>query len=96
MSDRLELVLSADVAPLVSFTELLQGALHVREGSLDFGDLPLELVRVERDLGAAVAGELRVTLYPSDSFLRFAAAVAGNLDLGIIKKASHSEPPCES
>ncbi|MFD2112044.1 hypothetical protein [Thiorhodococcus fuscus] len=77
------LKLDLDARPFELFAELLQGALQAREGAVDLPDLPTELVRVESDHGAAAAGELRVTLYPSDALLRFAAAGrAADADLG--------------
>lgn len=65
--------------PLLLFTEILQGFLERSKGRIDFGDLPLELARVESNLCAAGTGKLLVKLYPSDAFLRFAGAIfAGN------------------
>lgn len=84
------LKITCDSAPLRSFTELFEAALKVRNLSLDLGNLTFELARIDTDFSAASAGELTVRLYPSDAFLRFAAAVlAGNFDLGTIKETGH-------
>jgi hypothetical protein len=70
---------ACDARPLLLFTEIFQVFLERSKGGVNFGDLPLELVRVESDLGAADAGKLLVKLYPSDAFLRFAGTIfAGN------------------
>lgn len=64
-----------DAQPLLLFAEILQGFLKRSKGGVNFGDLPLELARVESNLCAADAGKLLVKLYPSDAFLRFAGAI---------------------
>lgn len=68
--------LSCDARPLESFIKTLQCFLERSKGGINFGDLPLELIRVEQDDSAASACELRVTLYPSDAFLRFSGAIS--------------------
>ena len=66
------ITVEANVAPALLFIELFKRAVEAGNRSFDFSDLGFELLRVEQ--GAAVAGKLIFTLYPSDAFLRFAAA----------------------
>ena len=69
-----EVVIQLDSSPLKSFLEILQTALEVRNRPLGQGDLPTELGRVDSS-DSTSAGELRVSLYPSDALLRFASAL---------------------
>jgi hypothetical protein len=84
------LTMHCDAGPLRLFTELFYRAVKVRERFFEVGDLPQELARVEGDDAAAGACELTMTLYPSDGFMRFAAAVlARDVDPGVVEDADH-------
>ena len=74
-----------DAAPFLYFLELVERALKVGHGLVDLGELGFELVRLEVDESTARAGVLTVRLYPSDSFLCFAATLrTGNVDLRLV------------
>lgn len=80
------LVITLNPAPFQSFTKILQCFIESGNAVINGGDLPLEVARVETDAYAAGTGELRVTLYPSDAFLRYAATLfAGNGDQLVVK-----------
>jgi hypothetical protein len=80
------ITLKCDPSPLIEFTKMLQGVIKSRNRSLSCGYLGFELVRVENDHSSASAGEVVVRLYPSDGFLRFAAAIlAGGSYLDVVK-----------
>jgi len=89
-SKTVTLKIVSDASPVLLLIELLRRAMDISKTPIDLGDDLSELVRVETDHGSARAGELHVTLYPSDRFLRHAAAVfAGKLDLDAIKDIGH-------
>ena len=66
--------------PLLLFNHLLEGALKRRDRLVNLDDLNFELVRVESD--ASRSGEVNVTFFPSDAFLRFSAELVGG-DFGL-------------
>jgi hypothetical protein len=81
-----KITMKCDASPLIEFTKLLQGVIESRNCSFSLGNLGFEFVRVENDFSSASAGEVVVRLYPSDGFLRFAAAfLAGQFDLHVVK-----------
>lgn len=83
--------LEADTRPLMFFIQLVR---NLPQSSLIFSKLSSEFIRVETDDTATGASKLAVVLYPSDSFLRYAATVcAGDFDSGVIKETSHRAPP---
>jgi hypothetical protein len=85
-SSSVQMSVVCDSSPFVLFTKLLESHLKISERSLDIVDLGFELFRIESDLGSASTGKLVVRLYPSDSFLRFAATVfAGDFNLAIVE-----------
>ncbi len=89
-SETVTLKIIPDSGPLRSFIKLLQCALKICKTPIDLPYFPSELVRIETDKSSTRAGVLRVTLYPSDCFLRYAATVfAGKLDLDTIKDIGH-------
>jgi hypothetical protein len=63
-----------DATPVLTFMSLFQSAIKRRKLFLKPGEFPFEACRVETDKGPASAGEFHMTLYPSDTLLRFAAA----------------------
>jgi hypothetical protein len=67
--------ITLDANSFLAFTDRLERSLQSRQGPLDLGELPAEIIRLETNFLPAGAGELVVTLYPSDGLLRFAAAV---------------------
>lgn len=79
-----------DGSPVLLFIELLQCALHFCRPPIKLDEITSDFVRIESNFTPAPVSELRVTLYPSDRFLRHAAAVfAGKLDLDAIKDIGH-------
>lgn len=72
--DPCTVVIHTDASPFILFSRFLNRLLKVRNSTIDLSHLPDELARIETDNGTARAGELRITMYPSDSLLRFAAA----------------------
>ena len=93
-SKTVTLKIVSDASPVLLLIELLRRAMDISKTPIDLGNDLSELVRVETDHGSARAGELHVTLYPSDRFLRHAATfLAGKLDLGIIEGIQHEQPP---
>ena len=85
------LTVVCDAAPLMLFTELLETALKVRQRPVSLGNLPFELARVENDVSPACTGELRVRLYPSDAFLRFASTLrARNFELSAVEQTHNA------
>jgi len=86
MASEQVLTLRVNEKPFLLLIEVLQSALEARKLRLNVGDLPAEIGRVEVNHSATSAGELTMTVYPSDALLDFAAAVlAGQLDLTIVK-----------
>lgn len=67
--------LDCDASPLMTFVQLLEGAIKSVKPRLDIPNLPDELVRVENDADSAGTGKMIVRLYPSDAFLRYGAAL---------------------
>lgn len=85
--------INADASALLAFVYLINRFLKISERPFSLGNLPLELVRFEGRAGAAGAGELLIALYPSDSFLRLAAAAfAGDFNFSVIQESGHAEP----
>lgn len=90
MTTALSISVRCDSSPILLFAELLKRAMQTSERPFGLGDFTFEPCRVESDYGAAATGELLVTLYPSDAFLRFAAAhFAGDFNLGAIEESGH-------
>lgn len=88
-----ELVITANTKPALLFIELFKRAVEVRNGFIDFSHLPAELVCVKQDASAASAGQITVTLYPSDAFIDFAMTVlALNFD-GLVVENPHVNTP---
>jgi hypothetical protein len=80
--------LEVDPKPIMLFIELFKRALEASQCALDIGDLGFELARVETDGSATETGKLVIRLYPSDSFLDFAATtLAGDFDIMGIKES---------
>ncbi len=78
--------INVDASPMRSFLHLFKCALNLSDRSFERSELPPDLGRIESDHGAAGTGELRIVFYPSDAFLRCAAAVfTGELDFRGIK-----------
>lgn len=78
-----ELEISADSAPFVEYLAQLKLRLESINRSLSLDDLGFELVRFEQNIDAADAGKITISLYPSDAFLRYVAAIVagdGNLE----------------
>lgn len=85
-SNKCKINLHVDTSPLLLFTKLLKLRIKRSKRSLNLRNLPSKLIRLESDARPARTGKVRVTLYPSDSFLRFGAAVlARDLDLHVAK-----------
>jgi len=79
-----------DAKPILLIIKLLCRAVNISKTPIELGEDLSELVRIETDHGSARAGELHVTLYPSDRFLRHAAAfLADKLDLDAVKDIGH-------
>jgi hypothetical protein len=90
MATQQSLTVKCDSTPLLLFINLFNRALKVSKRSVDLGHFPFELFRVENDFCATRAGEVLVTLYPSDCFLRFAATIfAGEFDLSAVEDVAH-------
>jgi len=82
--------IDCDAEPLLAFVHLFNLGLQRIQSPVKIGDLPSEVCRVEQDHCPADAGEIFVRFYPSDAFLRFAAAVfARKLDCDVINDPSH-------
>ena len=89
-----EITIGVDGRPLMVFIELLKFRLKAGDLPFNISELPSKLARIEMDKSAAGTSEIHMTFYPSDSFLRFAAAVVtGDGKLEIIEKTGHGEPP---
>ena len=85
-----DISLTCDAGPLLFFINSFQRALELAQGPLDLSDFTFELARAERNPLATGASEVGVTLYPSDAFLSFAAALgAGNFDFMAIEQSGH-------
>jgi|GEM_PF-6518965 len=79
-----------DAGPILLFMNLLILAQKIVKGPIGFGEITSDFIRAESKAIPAPASEVHVTLYPSDRFLRHAAAVfAGKLDLEAIKDIGH-------
>jgi hypothetical protein len=77
--------ITCDASPLLSFVKSLKGTVNLC-------NLPSKLIRLEHDFSTAKAREVIVRLYPSNAFLRFAAAgIARDFNLGVIDNSSHKE-----
>lgn len=73
----------ADTTPLLGFLELLKTRAEFADGSLSVSDLGFELVRAQQNLETADTSKITISLYPSDAFLRYVAAIVagdGNLE----------------
>lgn len=82
--------LKLDASPLRLFAEFVETALEVKEGTFNFRDFGSELLRIETEESATIADEFIIHLYPSDRFMRAAAAVfAGDGNLSSIENRSH-------
>ncbi len=76
--------LKCEASELLTLIESLNSSLQVVEGFIDLPELPLEIAAINIDNGPTLAGECTVFLEPSDSFRRFYAAVAGNINSGVV------------
>lgn len=86
-----KVTLECDANPMLLFIYLFKTVAEVLKRSINFGDFPLELYRVENDSCVTNAGEVRVVIYPSDAFLRFATTVfTRDFNFSTIKDTSHN------
>lgn len=75
-----------DANPLLLFTKLLQLRIKVSERPINLPHFRSKLFRLKRDASPASAGELRVTLYPSDALMKFCTTLlARDFDLDVIQ-----------
>lgn len=84
------LTLDCDATPALAFLELLKIALQPVKGRIELPDLGSNTLRIETDDEPTSTGELLVTFYPSDSFLRLAATLlARKAELCVVENAGH-------
>lgn len=70
-----EIKLKVDTKPLLLYLEVFKRILQISNSSINFSDFSSEIVRFETDNSTASAGEISITLYPSDTFIRFVSAL---------------------
>jgi len=81
------------VRSAISESDLSESFKQLLDRFLDGPNLADKLIRIEADLGSAGAGELLVSLHPTDFFRGLPAAIrAGNID-GLVVENGHSESP---
>jgi hypothetical protein len=85
-----DLKIQCNSEPLRLFAEVFERLLEAGKAFFNLLDFPQELIRIEQDFYSAGAGVLRITLYPSDAFLSFAATLAGDVNLKVIDKSGHN------
>jgi hypothetical protein len=80
--DTASIEISADTRPIMLFIKMLESVLQAGNSRINLSDFDSKLVRIEMDSSSTGTGEITVTLYPSDTFLRLAVTLcAGNFNL---------------
>ena len=80
-------IITADTSPLNAFLYLLEKAVPSLPDTLEF---PKELVRLDQDASPAGADKTVVTFYPSNSLLRYTAALlADDPDFKVFQETGH-------
>ena len=88
----LALTMHCDAGPLRLFIDLFHRALKDSGRLLGLGTLPDELARAEFGVDTGSPGQT-MTLYPSDGFMRFAAAaLAGHGAQNVVENAGQAQP----
>ena len=71
IAEELLIKLKVNEQPLMLFIKILERFLKVNNRPIDISNFNFEVTRVEVDNSSTNTGELSITLYPSDAFIRF-------------------------
>src|SRR5271169_1374898 len=83
--NKFKLKINCDASPAILFIKFFANAIQRTGCPIKLFDFPSELIRIEQNSCSAGASEVFISLYPSDAFLRFAAAtLAGQFDLDLV------------
>jgi hypothetical protein len=90
----MKLTITADSEKLIQLCDLLSFARKRAKAIFNLPDVPLKLIRLDvSHRSAGRTGKTVVRIYPTDSFLNFAAAfLAGQFDLYFIQNTGHDYP----
>lgn len=89
-----KITFEADTSPALLFIKLFGDSLKSLNRTIKTGELPRDLVRLDQIFNPTNASKIFVRLYPSDTFLRFAAAtLASEYDLSVINDPAHNKKP---